>query len=412
MPLGDALQGLTTLAVVVLGSLIVGNVFSRVGQPRVLGPIAVGIAVGTVATACSEAFDLTLISASSVHLLQDVGTAGLLLLMFSVGAELRGRRDTAHIPSNWHLMPSVLLPIVACTVIAWPFADLLVAPGSDAPFGWLFVGIALGVTAVPVLALIIKDLGIGDRIETQIALRVSVVTDGLAWLLVSALVIAGTSIGALSIPAVVTGAVLLMSVTVVFPQCVRRVNPLTRGGPRLVMMVLSTLAGAAATQFLGFHPAIGVVIAGFFFPDGSAEQGTQQMLAPVVEVLLPAFFVISAMSVPLRALRELASWPGFACFCALGMAALLSKLGAGFIFGAVNRWHWRSSAGLGALLNCRGVTEIAIATVGFHAGLISVYAFALLSALALLTTATTAPLYRAVVRRRRSREPANASGSR
>lgn len=406
MPLGDALEGLTTLAVVVLGSLIIGNVFSRIGQPRVLGPITLGIAVGTVATACAEAFDVTLISDPSAHLLQDVGTAGLLLLMFSVGAELRGRRDTAHIPSNWRLMPSVLFPIAACTVIAWPFADLLVAPGTDSPFGWLFVGIALGVTAVPVLVLITKDLGIGDRTETQVALRVSVVTDGLAWMLVSALVITSTNIGTLSIPAVVSGAVLLVSVTVAVPQCIRRFDPLNRGGPRVVMMVLATLAGAAATQFLGFDPAIGVIIAGFFFPDGSAEQGTQQTLAPVVEILLPAFFVISAISVPLQALRELASWPGFACVCALGMAAVLSKLGAGFIFGAVNRWHWRSSAGLGTLLNCRGVTEIAIATVGFHAGLISPYAFALLSALALLTTATTAPLYRAVHMRPRSHEPA------
>ena len=65
---------------------------------------------------------------------------------------------------------------------------------------------------------------------------------------------------------------------------------------------------------------------------------------------------VQARSV-LRALRDLA-W------------AFASKMAAGLVYGATQRWPWRTSAGLGALLNCRGVTEIAIASVGFQAGLI------------------------------------------
>ncbi|BAK35728.1 putative solute/hydrogen antiporter [Microlunatus phosphovorus NM-1] len=53
------------------------------------------------------------------------------------------------------------------------------------------------------------------------------------------------------------------------------------------------------------------------------------------------------------------------------------------------------------LLNCRGVTEIAIASVGYQAGLISPFAYAMLCGLALVTTAVTAPLFRALTRRSR-----------
>jgi Kef-type K+ transport system membrane component KefB len=110
--------------------------------------------------------------------------------------------------------------------------------------------------------------------------------------------------------------------------------------------------------------------------------------------LWPAFFVSIAMCVPIQALHDLVSWRGLACVGALWFVAFGSKLAAGFVFGSISRWPWRQSAKLGVLLDCRGVTEIAIASVGFQARLISPFAFAMLCGLAIATTAITAPLYR------------------
>jgi Kef-type K+ transport system membrane component KefB len=62
----------------------------------------------------------------------------------------------------------------------------------------------------------------------------------------------------------------------------------------------------------------------------------------------------------------------------------------------MQRWPLTTSAQLGIALNCRGITELAIASVGLQAHLIGPYAFAMLGALAIVTTAVTAPLYRAV----------------
>jgi Kef-type K+ transport system membrane component KefB len=113
-------------------------------------------------------------------------------------------------------------------------------------------------------------------------------------------------------------------------------------------------------------------------------------------MLIPAFFVSSALSVPLGVLADLFRWSGLACLATLTIAAFGSKLAVGLVAGRMQRWPLTTSAELGVLLNCRGVTELAIASIGLQAHLIGPYAFAMLCALAIVTTAVTAPLYRAI----------------
>ena len=400
MPLGEALHGLILLVVVVIGALAAGHLFNRIGQPRVLGPILLGITVGTVVAACPLAVRTILVSPASRSLLEAVGTAGLLLLMFSVGAELRGFAASGEASSGWRLAPAVVLPIVICALAAWPLAARLGNPLHPGPYGWLFVGVCLGVTAVPVLVTIIKDLGIASLPVARTSLRIAIVTDGLAWILVTAMVII-THSTAISIPFFAIGLALLVVVTLVLPRIVVRRPSLEHGGPLVIIMVVAALTGAAATQLLGFHPAIGAVIAGFCFPAALADVSSERTFATVIDVLLPAFFVNAAMSVPLQALANQASWGGLLSVAVLTVAAFGSKLASGFSSGLLHRWPRRSSAGLGVLLNCRGVTEIAIASVGYQAGLISPFAYAMLCGLALVTTAVTAPLFRALTRRSR-----------
>jgi Kef-type K+ transport system membrane component KefB len=168
------------------------------------------------------------------------------------------------------------------------------------------------------------------------------------------------------------------------------------------------LTGAAATRVLGFHPAVGAVIAGLFFPTGLANEASQRALATVADMLIPAFFVSSALAVPLETLSDVFRWSGLLCLLTLTIAAFGSKIAVGLVSGRMQRWPLTTSAELGVLLNCRGITQLGMASVGLQAHLIGPYAFAILCALAILTTAVTAPLYRAintVARTRMSRAP-------
>ena len=405
MPLGNVLQALIMLAVVLLGSVFVGNLFRRIKQPAVVGVITFGLLLGTILAFLPHSMKSVLLSATSKSLIEDVGQAGLLLLLFLVGIELRSYSKTSEKSPLWQLVPCVLIPVVVCAAAAFPFAHRLMGPDHNPLHVWLFVGVALSVTAVPVLVLIIKDLGVPAPIP-GVALRIAVSTDAAAWALVTLLILLATDLSSVSAAALCVGAALLFIVMFVLPQIVRRLfEHSQQGAPFVVAIFAYVLVGAAATQVFGLHPALGAVIAGLFFPAGLANQASERALAAVADMLIPAFFVSSALSVPLQTLGDLFRGSGLLCLLTLTIAAFGSKLAVGLVAGRMQGWSSISSAKLGVLLNCRGVTELAIASIGLQARLIGPYAFAMLCALAIVTTAVTAPLYRAINSRALVRTP-------
>jgi K+:H+ antiporter len=395
MPLGNVLQALIMLAVVLIGSVFVGNLFRRIRQPAVVGVIAFGLLLGTFLALLPHSMKTVLLSATSKSLIEDVGQAGLLLLLFLVGIELRSYSKTSAKSSLWQLVPCVLIPVVVCAAAALPFAHLLVGPDHNLVHVWTFVGVALSVTAVPVLVLIMKDLEVPVPIP-GVALRIAVSTDAAAWALVTVMILLTTDLSSVSTVALCLGAALLFTVMFVLPPVVRRLFQHSQGAPFVVAIFAYVLAGAAATQVFGLHPALGAVIAGLFFPAGLANEASERAIATVADILIPAFFVSSALAVPLQTLADLFRGSGLVCLLTLTAAAFGSKLAVGLVAGRMQRWPLTPSAELGVLLNCRGVTELAIASIGLQVHLIGPYAFAMLCALAIVTTAVTAPLYRAI----------------
>jgi Kef-type K+ transport system membrane component KefB len=396
MPLGNVLQALIMLAAVLIGSVFVGNLFRRIRQPAVVGVIAFGLLLGTILALLPHSMKSVLLSATSKSLIENVGQAGLLLLLFLVGIELRSYSKTSEKSPFWQLVPCVVIPVVVCAAAAFPFAHRLVGPDHNPLHVWLFVGVALSVTAVPVLVLIMKDLEVPVPIP-GVSLRIAVSTDAAAWAMVTVLILLTTDLSSVSAAALLMGAALLFTVMFVLPRVVQRLfQHSQQGAPFVVAIFAYVLVGAAATQVFGLHPALGAVVAGLFFPAGLASEASERALAAVADMLIPAFFVSSALSVPLQTLADLFRGSGLACLLTLTIAAFGSKLAVGLVAGRMQRWPLTTSAELGVLLNCRGVTELAIASIGLQARLIGPYAFAMLCALAIVTTAVTAPLYRAI----------------
>jgi Kef-type K+ transport system membrane component KefB len=403
MPLGSVLQALIMLATVLAGSVLVGNLFRRINQPAVVGVIFFGLLMGTILAISPHSIKSVMLSATSKSLIEAVGQVGLLLLMFLVGIELRTYGKSGERSPLWRLLPCVAIPVVVCAAAAFPFAHRLVGPDRNPLHVWLFVGVALSVTAVPVLVLLIKDLGVPAPIP-GVALRIAVATDATAWALVTALIVLTTDLSKVSVTALCVGVAMLIAVIFLLPRLVLRWFQGPHHSASFVVAILAyVLVGGSATQVLGVHPAIGAVIAGLFFPAGVANEASQRALATVADILIPAFFVSSALSVPLQTLTDLCRWSGLLCLLVLTVAAFGSKIAVGFVAGRMHGWSRTTSGELGVLLNCRGVTELAIATVGLQARLIGPYAFAMLCALAIVTTAVTAPLYRAINNRTQDR---------
>ena len=211
MPLGNVLQALIILAVVLVGSVLVGNLFRRIKQPAVVGVIFFGLLLGTILAVSPHSVKSVLLSATSKSLIDAVGQAGLLLLLFLVGIELRtySKSSSTERSPLWQLVPCVAIPIVVCAAAAWPFGHRLVGPDHNPLHVWLFVGVALSVTAVPVLVLIIKDLGVPTPIP-GVALRIAVSADAAAWALVTVLILLTTDLKSVSVTNLCVGAALLL----------------------------------------------------------------------------------------------------------------------------------------------------------------------------------------------------------
>src|SRR5271156_5465261 len=105
MPLGNVLQALIMLAVVFLGSILVGNLFRRIQQPAVVGVIFFGLLMGTILAVSPHSVKSVLLSATSKSLIEAVGEAGLLLLLFLVGIELRTYTKSGERSLRWQLVP-------------------------------------------------------------------------------------------------------------------------------------------------------------------------------------------------------------------------------------------------------------------------------------------------------------------
>src|SRR5271156_4670351 len=288
MPLGNVLQALIVLAVVLVGSVFVGNLFRRIRQPAVVGVIFFGLLLGTILAISPHSVNSALLSPTSKSLIDAVGQAGLLLLLFLVGIELRtySKSTSTERSPLWQLVPGVAFPIVVCAAAAWPFAHRLVGPDHNPLHVWLFVGVALSVTAVPVLVLIIKDLGVPAPIP-GVALRIAVSTDAAAWALVTVLILVTTDLSTISLPALCVGAGLLFTVIFVLPRLLRRWSQVHQlsAAPFVVAVFAYVLVGAAATQVFGLHPALGAVLAGLMFPAGLANEASQRALASVADML-------------------------------------------------------------------------------------------------------------------------------
>jgi Kef-type K+ transport system membrane component KefB len=213
-------------------------------------------------------------------------------------------------------------------------------------------------------------------------------------------VIRGSS--GLNFDSTVLGLAILALVLVALPALMHRLSDATLGrlmgaGSGLPLVVAVAVAAGAASSMVGLHPIVGALAAGLTFPRGPDTTDALDHVGRIAtSVLAPVFFVDSCRSAPLQLFGHLPA-DELARLPIVLAAAIIGKLLAGEVAGRIDGLNRADRAGLGILLNCRGVTEIAVAAAGEATGLITPTAFLLLYLVALTTTALTAPAWRRFV---------------
>lgn len=394
-PLGILL--LQMIAIVLIAQLL-GSLFRRVGQPAVIGEMLAGILLGpSVLGSAFPAGESFLFPTASLDTLKLLSQLGVVLFMFVVGTELDLRSLSRQ--ANAAVMishASILLPFFLGSAFSLLIYPSLGLPGISFQIFALFIGIAMSITAFPVLARIIEERGLSQSRLGNTAIACAAVDDVTAWCILAVVV-------ALTKAQNLAGALLTLILALVFigsmlwlvkPQIARLLKTADgeRQGKGVVAAILAfVFACAWFTDLIGIHELFGAFLAGVAMPaHKDLRKFLKEHLGAFSSVfLLPLFFAFTGLRTQIGLLNDWQSW----LTCAgIILIAILGKFGGSLLAARWTGMDWHDSAAIGALMNTRGLMELIVLNLGYDLGVLSPRFFSMLVLMALVTTLMTGPL--------------------
>jgi Kef-type K+ transport system membrane component KefB len=404
LPMLDAVRSplarlLVQMIVIVLAARALGALAGRVGQTAVIGEIAAGLLLGpSLLGWLAPPVSHWLFAEASLPILQLLAEIGVLLFMFVVGLELepsrlRGHARVAIAVSNVGIIVPFILGVLLSLGLYRAYAPAGVSFHAFA----LFCGIAMSITAFPVLARILEERGLTRTPLGATALTCAAVDDVTAWSILAFVVAVTTSGGAAQTLLLMLGlaaaflSVMLVAVRPILERLLGDTPGDALSKQRLTAVLAVLLASALTTHLIGIHALFGAFIAGAIMPvGGTLRPQLRARLGSVSAVwLLPLFFAYTGLRTHLGLLDDAANW---AVCLAVIVVATAGKLGGTALAARWSGLPWRESMALGALMNTRGLMELIALNVGYDLGILSPEIFAMMVLMAVVTTAMTGPL--------------------
>lgn len=407
---------LLQVIIIIMAARVFGYLFQKIGQPAVIGEMIAGILLGPsllgMLAPVTEAF---LFPASSMSALKLLSQIGVILFMFIVGIELnlqylRQKAHAAVLVSH----VSIVVPFFLGGAFAL-FAYRALADGNVSFTAFaLFIGIAMSVTAFPVLARIIEERGLSKSYLGSTAIACAAVDDVTAWCILAVVVAIAKATGLTSAVLTIGLALAFIGVMlfVVKPRAGRLMaiakwNETPNKG--LVAGVLTfVFASALFTEVIGIHALFGAFLAGVVMPQ---HEGLRMFLKERLETfssvfLLPLFFAFTGLRTQIGLLDD---WQSWAMCAAIILIAIAGKLGASTLAARWTGMNWYDALSIGTLMNTRGLMELIVLNLGYDMGILSPRIFAMMVLMALVTTFMTGPLlalFELVKQRQVARDPA------
>jgi Kef-type K+ transport system membrane component KefB len=400
---------LVQLLVIIVVSRLIAALARRIGQPAVVGEMLAGLALGPIVFgALAPEWQQQLFPLDSLGHLQSLSTLGLVLFMTVVGAELRvpaSAQGGLLRPAAWIGGLAIVVPVALALLIApWMYVDY--APPGITRLGFtLFLATACAITALPVMARIVKERGITDTLPGRLGIAAAAVADVLAWIML-AFVVALISAHGDWAPfwRTMIGLVALLVLTwfVLRPLCAkllaRHAPDGNADGAVLAFLLAGAFGCAAITEWLNLHAVFGAFLFGACLPrdDRLLENLIDRVERVTIAALLPVFFVLAGLS---TSSKLLTGGAGIALLLVLAVS-VAGKLLGGTAGARLSGQGWRDSLTIGSLMNARGMMELIVIKVGLDAGVINSAMFTILLVMAIVTTMMTTPMVSAFYRKR------------
>lgn len=387
------------LAVVLASCRAVGWLFQKIRQPKVVGEMFAGIMLGpSLLGWVAPHASAYLFPPSSLGFLNALSQVGVVVFMFLVGLginprELKNQSHAAVLTSHVSITAPFVLAAFLALYLYPRLSDDSVAFSSFA----LFMGAAMSITAFPVLARILDEGNmLGSRLGT-LAVACAAVDDVTGWCILAYIVVliraahASTSIWFTLIGIVAFGVAMIYGVRHLirgFERVYGRKGALSEN--LMALMMLLVLASALFTEYLGIHLLFGAFLMGAIMPKEKrfVRYVLDRFETITITLLLPLFFAFTGLRTNIAAIRSPQMW----MYCVLIiLVATLGKLGGSTLAAWLSGMPLREAAGLGTLMNTRGLMELVILNIGFDIGVISPALFSMMVVMALFTTFMTTP---------------------
>jgi K+:H+ antiporter len=392
------------IAVVLALCRFVGNLFVKIYQPRVVGEMFAGIMLGpSVLGAIAPQVSNFLFPASSLGFLNALSQIGVIFFMYLVGLginprELKSQGHAAVLTSH----VSITAPFVLASFLAVYLYPRL--SDSHIPFTSfaLFMGAAMSITAFPVLARILTERNVLQSRLGTLAIACAAVDDVTGWCILAYIVLlirvanTGHSIW------LTVGGLIVFTLILIYG-----VQPLLRGFESsycrtgqlsenaMALMFLLALLSALCTEWLGIHLLFGAFLMGAIMPKEQkfVRYVLNRFETFVVTLLLPLFFAFTGLRTDIGLVKGSDMWMN--CILIIAVATV-GKFGGSMLASWWTGMSLREAAGLGTLMNTRGLMELVVLNLGLDINVISPALFSMMVLMALVTTFMTSPVLQAI----------------
>ncbi|HWA68289.1 MAG TPA: cation:proton antiporter [Rhizomicrobium sp.] len=398
--------------------LIVGRVLGegmqRIGQPALMGTLLAGIILGPSLfgwlwpEAQHFLFPQDETQKGMIDGLSQVGIL-MLLLLTGMETDLKLVRKSGFAAAAIALC-GIAFPF-ACGFALGEFGPAAVFGGGNHLATSLFLGTALSISSIKIVAMVVREMNFMRRNLGQIIVATAIMEDTCGWVIMAIIFgITGANTGGGAshgldwwmVGKTVAGVALFLVFCFTIGRwlvfsAIRWVNDTFRSDFPVISMIIVIMGSfALITQLLGVRTVLGAFMAGVLIGESPilTDHIKNQMRGMITAFFMPIFFGMSGLSADLTILKD-GKIAGLTAL--LVLIASVGKFSGAFAGAMIGRLKWREGVALGCAMNARGSTEVIVASIGLSMGALTQNLYTMIVTMAVVTTMAMPPMLRAAL---------------
>jgi Kef-type K+ transport system membrane component KefB/nucleotide-binding universal stress UspA family protein len=392
------------ILLLVCGRLL-GEAMQRIGQPAIVGQLIAGILLGpSVFGALLPELQALLFPSDKEQaaMLGAVSQLGILMLLLLTGMEtdlslVRRAGKTAGIVS----LSGIAVPFALGVTLGEMLPDSMLPHPEQRFVTTLFLGTALAISSVKIVALTIRDLGFMRRMLGQVTVAAAIIDDTIGWIIIAITIGIAQhgSVDLASLAKTVFGTLLFLAISFTIGRrlvflIIRWVNDNFVSDVPVITAILAVMGVMSLiTDWIGVHTVLGAFVAGMLVGQSPilTRHIDEQLRGLIIALFMPVFFGLAGLHANIAVLADSSM---VLLSLLLILIASIGKFSGAFVGGALGGLTWRESVALGCGMNARGSTEVIVATIGLATGALSQTLFTMILAMAVVTTMAMPPMLR------------------